>query len=183
MYTTAQQRNGNGGKEATHHLGDDRDMTPQRIEVDGRYRDAIVVNLSTREDTPKQRKRERTLAATRPSDDTDALASLDLKVEVVQHLGAVLNYIAPRLVSVPSFDNNGERKDAYRRVARAEILDPELTTRRPVRRWHAALDRLRLLFNFHILLQTLERVSVHLEHVKHLYEEQDHLTKVNRHRC
>lgn len=73
-------------------------MTPQSIEVDGRYRDAIVINLSAREDAPKQRKRERTLAATRPSDDTDALSSLDLEVEVVQHLGTVLYRIAPRSV-------------------------------------------------------------------------------------
>lgn len=70
-------------------------MTPQSIEVDGRYGNAIIVNLSTRKDTPKQRERERTLAAARPSDDTDTLASLDLEVEVVQHLGAVLYRIAP----------------------------------------------------------------------------------------
>lgn len=71
-------------------------MTPQSIEVDGRYRDAVVVNLSAREDAPKQRKRERALAATCPSDDTDALASLDLEVQVVQHFGAVLDRIPPR---------------------------------------------------------------------------------------
>lgn len=71
-------------------------MTPQSIEIDGRYGNPIIVNLSTREDTPKQRKRERTLAATCPSDDTDALASLDLEVQVVQHFGAVLDRIPPR---------------------------------------------------------------------------------------
>lgn len=71
-------------------------MAPQRIQIHRRNRKPIIVHLPIREYAPEQRKRERALAAARPSNHTDAFARFDLECEVVEDFGAVL-YHTPRV--------------------------------------------------------------------------------------
>lgn len=67
-------------------------MAPQRIQIHRRNRKPIIVHLPIREYAPEQRKRERALAAARPSNHTDAFARFDLECEVVEDFGAVLHH-------------------------------------------------------------------------------------------
>jgi hypothetical protein len=116
-------------------LRDNRHVAPKCVEVQGRRRQAVVVDFAVGDDASEKGERECALARSGAAYNADALAGLDLEGEVVEHDRAVGG------------------------VTRRQVLDSESTRRGPVCGRNAVLGRCRLVVDLEVGLDPLDTVG------------------------